>query len=201
MTTMAWTAEELKKKEAELDALALEIYAASTREIWFPFPLVAVRVLTKEQMRNGIVMPGTDQNKPLHEGIVLATWDRKVFEQSKIMEDGTRYTEQRVLHSQFKPGDHVLFPHWTGAPLGGLDEHRYRVVKEWEWKFEKDGGIYGIINHLVPDDTPRGILTDIVKDVFHEQINDEMLIALGHCIEDRLLLIDRNKPSVTLSGR
>ncbi len=133
----------------------------------------------------------------MSEGVVLATWLPKSFETSKVSEDGTRHTRVKVLHSEFSQGDHVLFPHWCGAPIPGYDPKHYRVVKEWEFDFSKDGGIIGIVNHELPDDNPRGTLESILS----ENLPPTIAGALSHKINDKLLLVDRDKHSLTLSGR
>lgn len=195
------TKEELKDKEAQLDALALDLYEASERTFTPLFPFVFVRVLQKEQTRNGIIIPGIEQNKPVHEGIVLSTWTHHTVETTKTTEQGTRFTRTVVNHSQFTPGDHVAFPHWAGAPVFGFDDKLYRVIKETEWDFSKDGGIFGTINHEHEDDVPRGILIEMLHELVGNQSQDRAIIGMAHKIEDRLQLVDRQQASVTLSGR
>jgi co-chaperonin GroES (HSP10) len=198
------TSEELQLREQEIDDLCIKLYEESQRTFTPLFPFVFIRVLTKEQVQNGIILPGIEQNKPVHEGIVLATWGEKIFEHRKVMDDGTRYTKQTVLRSQFVQGDHVCIPHWAGAPVHGFSDKHYRVVKEWEWDFSKDGGIFCTVNRIAPDEAPRGILSDMLREMlgtFVQSIPERVIEATAHRIEDRLVLLDREQHSVTLSGR
>lgn len=192
------TREEIQAIENQIDDLTVELYDNSDKQFIPQFPLVFVRVLKKEQKRGLIIAPEIEQNKPVYEGVVLATWGAKTFEHSKIDSDGNRYTKRVVRESQFSIGDHVLFPHWCGAPVNGLDDKLYRVIKETEWDFSKDGGIIGVVRHAALDDQPRGILLDIIE----EQLGQSPAsAALANKIFERLILVDRDRPSLTLSGR
>lgn len=192
------TQEDVNALERHIDNLCLLLYNGSEKQFVPQFPLVFVRVLQKEQVHNGIILQGVDQNKPLYEGVVMVTWEPKTFERGKIGADGVRYTRTVVHRSAYKPGDHVVFPHWAGAPVPGWSPDKYRVIKETEWDFSKDGGIYGIMNHNVPDETPRGLLQQILDKHLH---HPQQASAILNEIFDRLVLIDRDKPSLTLSGR
>lgn len=125
-----------ESKKALLDA-AKELYEASGRHIKCLYPWVLVRVLPKEQMwkNSGIILPdiGTGakaQNKPVHEGIVLETWKpfwKQLRKDSK--ESGQTVTSVKKA-SGLTPGDHILFPSWSGQPPGFLDDKEFRLIQE-----------------------------------------------------------------------
>jgi len=111
------------------------------------YPRILVRWLPKEQMSSGgIVLTDKDQNKPVHEGVVLAVykpfWQRKrskmepwMIEKSPAIqmdEDGK--VEMIWQECAVKPGDHVLFPHmgFGITPVWPLDggTGEFRLVEE-----------------------------------------------------------------------
>ena len=168
-------------------------------------PWCFIRVLAKEQVVNGIILPEIDQNKTVHEGIVLATW--RPWSEWRTIPGST--TVMVHHESKLKPGDHVLFPHWAGAPIYGFKEKYYRVVKEEGWKETQDGGIFATVEY--DDQKPvselekllnseKGI--ELVRRADHEKdFDQDAYNALARFIEDRFLLVDRTGASVTLSGR
>ena len=64
-----------ERREEILDLMAQELFASSSRRFVPMFPWVFVRVLPKRQtLSSGLILPPYEQNKTIHEGIVLATW-------------------------------------------------------------------------------------------------------------------------------
>lgn len=117
---------ELFKKEELLDKLAIEIlgHYKLYEHVIPTFPNVIVRVLPKEMVISGIHIVDQKTHKPTYEGIVLRTWEPKIVWPKK---EGGMPVE---FYSDLKPGDHVLFPHFAGQALPGLDEDKYRSIPE-----------------------------------------------------------------------
>lgn len=203
----------VREQESLLDALSEVIY--EQHRMFTPvYPWCFVRVLKKEQQRNGIILPATEQNKTLHEGIILAVW--KPLEYDLEM---TRHSEQHgsitTVHytpkavtkyrreSALKPGDHVLFPHWAGMPVDGFSEKQYRAIKEEGWKETQDGGIMATVEYAEKTTKPIAKLKELLKqtsmefDAYTESYEEALLSA----IDKKFLLVDRDGESVTLSGR
>jgi co-chaperonin GroES (HSP10) len=150
------------------------------------YPWIFVRVLPREQKVGSIYMvEGPKQNKPMHEGIVLATWQpcqRPV--KGKLVD----------LTPDVKPGDHVLFNHWAGLPVVGYNDKHFRIVKERDWASDKEGGIVGLVE---PDVAPEVELANELVGIMDEHAT---LPAIAKEMLKRFIIIDRNKQSVTLSG-
>lgn len=78
------------------------------------YPAVVVRVLPKEHMSGSLWLPDTAQNKPVYEGIVIRSYPPK---RTKL--DSGKYI---TLESGLEPGDHILFPHWSGEAIPWLPD-------------------------------------------------------------------------------
>lgn len=168
-----------EEKEKQLNVLAQELYASHERAFLPLYPWVFVRVLKKDQTYKGLLhLPETDQNKTIHEGIVLGTWEP------------CRRSEWR--ESQLYPGAHVLFPHWAGLPIAGYSTERYRVIREEEWKENEQGGLFAIVEYK--DESIRERLKKILAEGYAEDYAVDKIV-------DQFLLVDRDGMSVTLSGR
>lgn len=171
----------------DVNELAQRVYQESGRAFRPLFPWCFLAVLTKEQTtKAGLVLPQIEQNKTVHEAIVLATWA-----------PGEYYVKGKKAYreSTFKPGDHVLFPHWAGMPIEGFEEKHFRVVKEEEWSPSGEGGIFAKVEYDGMRNENRLTLAKI-----HAEYADSPGDMIAE-IEYRFLLIDRDKQSVTLSGR
>lgn len=174
----------LTAREEQIDALALRQYEEKNRKFTPLYPWVFVRVLPKEQtMKSGIILPAIEQNKTVHEAIVLAVWQPK-------------YVKGNQLVSSFSPGDHVLLPHWAGLPVEGFSAKHYRVVKEEGWRETQDGGIFARVDY--DEERPVFRLRDLLVG---ENLPEDMVEHLVRVLEARFLLVDREGQSVTLSGR
>jgi co-chaperonin GroES (HSP10) len=171
--------------EQRLDAVLEEAYQAFGIYIRPMFPWVLVRLCRKEQKIGGVWLPDSIQNKTLHEGIVLCTW-----QPCQRIQNG--YTLD--LSSELSRGDRVLFHHFAGVPLEGRGSG-YRLVKEVAWAVDKEGGIIAAVEggelHTRPFETLRSILADPHTSV-HEALRR---------IDEHFILVDRNATAVTLSGR
>ena len=160
------------------------------------YPWIFVRVLQREQKVGSIYMvEGPKQNKPMHEGVVLATWQpcqRPI--KGKLVD----------LSPDVKPGDHVIFNHWAGLPVVGYNDKHFRIVKERDWSTDKEGGIVGLIeSDVTPEEELTNQLIDIMKAKYPLQLLDnprQQLHALAEALLKKYIVIDRDKPSVTLSG-
>ena len=195
------------------------------------YPWVFVRVLEREQKVGSIIVSSIEQNKPVHEGVVLATWNPFVRSVSigKLTDAQLANNEPRkfddyaitgpallgaalgartrmiVMRSQFEIGDHVLFPHYAGAPIDGFTDKRYRVVSE-DCDFSTKGGIFARVDYDAPDTSAHAVARQMVLDTFAEgvvpvQHADTVAAAVMAKLEQRFMLIDREWSSVTLSGR
>ncbi len=135
-----------KEKLAEL---VTKLYQESDVTIKPTFPRLLVRLLPREQQtKGGIYLPeGEKQNKPVHEGVVLDTYEpfwqsvSKTAEWEKLKSHHVVMDEHDVVRKVWqecavKIGDHVTFAHMAFGitpvwPLdGGVGE--YRLVPEGE---------------------------------------------------------------------
>ena len=133
---------EVAEAKKQLEEAANLLYSSENREIDPLFPWVLVQILPKEQKYKGVlILPdfsGKDkaQNKPMYEGIVLKTWKPfwRHFKTNHMPDNEQSCAETREteiwVESQLQPGDHILFPHWSGQPAGFLDEKEFRLIQE-----------------------------------------------------------------------
>lgn len=183
----------LPEKMKYLDYLQEEIYQAH-REFTPMYPLVLVLVLRKQQMRkSGIVLADHEQNKPMYEGIVLATWNEKWITVGTERHNGEKLTKTKLLKSELTPGDHVIFHHWAGMPIHGFDDTRFRVVRERDWHETQQGGIIGTIEYSEPQNDP---LEELLR--CYDVCWDDVLRKAK--VRDRFIVVDRETSAVTLSG-
>jgi co-chaperonin GroES (HSP10) len=182
---MAGTVEEA---EESIKQLARRVYHLKNRTFRPLWPWVFVMTLPKDQiMQNGLYLPA-EQNKTVHEGIVLATWEPFIDKNDEWHE------------CNLELGEHVLFPHFSGMPIPGYSNMLYRVVRSEDWKENEQGGVFCTVEHkrASPVEKLRSILERLQgsSDLISSEI-DYMIEA----IEKQFLLIDRDQKSVTLSGR
>jgi co-chaperonin GroES (HSP10) len=171
----------------QIDDLINQQYQESAVSILPLFPWVLLRVCKKEQERNGIWLPDSIQNKTLHEGIVLSTW-----QPCQRIQNGHTIN----LSSELQRGDHVLFSHFAGVPLEGRGSG-YRLVKECAWAADKEGGIITTVEYKEQHTGPVEKLGKLIADWGAEEFAQEIL----KIVTKHFILVDKNTPSVTLSGR
>lgn len=178
--------------EQRLDTVLEEAYQAFGIYIRPLFPWVLVRVCHKEQKVGSVWLPDSIQNKTLHEGIVLCTW-----QPCQRIQNG--YTLD--LSSDLQRGDRVLFHHFAGVPLEGRGSG-YRLVKEVAWTVDKEGGIIARVEGFELQAKPVEKLRAIIRasSYFDDPDDGEFEVLIGE-IQEQFLLVDRNTTSVTLSGR
>lgn len=164
----AYGSSELRKREEELDKLAVEIFSnyRDYEQVVPRFPYCIVRILPKDVTIGGIYVPDVARtNKPVYEGIVLRVWEpRHIFDHKG---------QQRVLYSDLEVGDHVLFPHYAGQPLPGLNEGKYRAIPEGITR--NGGNVFGsevgVIFAKLDYTRPR------VEDVFVQLLEDKFQLT------------------------
>jgi hypothetical protein len=137
-------------EEQELDQLAIELFTKHESHFTPTHPWVLVRVLPREQKIGSLWLPdGKQQNKPVHEGIVLHTW-RPFLQQWREKRDGEWIDCERMRQSDFEIGDHVTYPWAAGMNASGWDERYYRLVPEHvraHRGIDQNGIIFGKLNY------------------------------------------------------
>jgi hypothetical protein len=155
---------QLENLEKQFSDLAQKIYESGERRFHPCYPWILIRVVPKEQKVGHIIMSenagSKEQNKPLHEGIVLNTWKPFVQSYRAFRHEGVEY--HKYMKSDFKPGDRVLFPHHSGLPVNFLDDRHYRIVREIT--SDPIGGAIGIV-HYDGDNKYKEVLDKLFSDV------------------------------------
>lgn len=123
----------VEKLEKDLSKVCQRLYevAVGGRLLQPMHPYILVRVLPKEHKTEaGIWLADTAQNKPVYEGIVLATWQPWEEEATWVLEGKSRkVTKKHVCSVQV--GDRVMFPHFEGLSMNEyLDDKYYRLIRE-----------------------------------------------------------------------
>jgi len=120
-------AQELKK---QIQDLVTELYSMDLKErVVEPiYPWHLVWILPKTTKRAGIIMP-EQQNKVVHEGIVVSSW-KPFWKKTTRVGSDSGFAYQQYIEPHLHPGDHIIFPHWSGQPAGFLDNKEYRFIKE-----------------------------------------------------------------------
>ena len=205
LTLEEWQAMSVDEKSATITKLTQDLYAQH-RQLVPKHPWILLYVLPREQKIGSLFIPQKHHKVSL-EGLVLQTWGTH-NEEKGVIEHGVCKTRVTVHRSIFKPGDHVLFPHWSGLPIPGMDEKYFRVVKEEGWSKNEEGGIYAMIDYDEQSTSSGAVLRGMLED-FEEEINTdegttnsayECSALLAAKIEDRFFLIDKQRTSVTLSA-
>lgn len=104
-----------------LSDLCLAIYMSGGQRLIPMQPFVLVRVLPKDMVSDGgIILPNVQQNKPLHEGVVLEVYRPYTVEET-IVDPKDKRKKARILRyvCPVKPGDRVAYPHYEGI------QHKY----------------------------------------------------------------------------
>lgn len=134
----------IEKLERELSKICREHYetcVGAARRLTPRYPWILVRTLPKDHITSGgILLPDTEQNKPMYEGIVIAVWKPwieyryKTISQSDATDLGFKVDKAKeTLAIQHEcdviPGERICFPHFAGTPLFGyLDDKYYRLL-------------------------------------------------------------------------
>jgi co-chaperonin GroES (HSP10) len=206
LTHERWTNASAYEKQQCITDLVQRLYAQH-RSIQPRPPWCLVYVLPREQKIGSLFIPGKHHKVSL-EGIVLATWNDWT-EEKGFIENGVQKTRVVVHQSQLNRGDHVVFPHWSGLPLPGMDEKYFRIVKELGWSRNEEGGVFATIEHDEPYTTPQAKLRDIIEDALGWGLGklsleiknmDELPGIVAAKIEQQFMLVDRTRSSVTISA-
>jgi co-chaperonin GroES (HSP10) len=192
------------EKNDRINLLVQDLYAQH-RSVLPMHPWVLVYVLPREQKLGKLFLPGSQQKVTL-EGIVLSTWAQWTEERG-FRENGVEKTRIVVHKSELSIGDHVLFPHWSGLPIPGMDETKFRVVKELGWSKNEEGGIYGVVEYSEPDTSANAKLRELLADGLLYCTKSPGTPGVGELpgliaakIEEQFLLVDRTRAGVTLSA-
>jgi len=180
--------------------LALEEYNKLNLNIVPMYPAVLIRLLPKERVsRSGLIyFPDEKVNKPVYEGIVIRSYEPKHV----LVNKGRRI----LVESGVKPGDHILFPHWSGETVPWLndvtlnvDNDEYRLVPARGvaqiGSLKEAGEIFGILQEASP----------LTKEAFHDYLNSwDREYPKSHELVDEFFekyeIIEKIKTSRTTSG-
>lgn len=189
-------------EEMELDKQVLALFDSYNYEYIPTFPSLLVRVLPREQRYGRLILPDNkSQNKPVFEGIVLRTW--KPFNKEEgFAVRGLPKSMKGPIESQFKPGDHILFPHWIGVPMLGLHEAFYRSIPETFFYGTEHGNILGILEYTKESvDTKIEAVLDWVIRSSNELDKETIHRVAKQMLADELDMVVKIKGSKTISGR
>lgn len=191
----------------ELKELVTKLYKETGLDVEPTYPRVLIRLLPKEQIsKGGIVLTDHQQNKPTHEGIVVATykpfmktitktsrenWERRRASNLIEVYDGENLDSEHVwMKAPVEVGDHVLFPHmdYGITPVWPLDDGKgdYRLVP--------DDQILGLVEYH--KERTKDWLLNFLKES-EGQKKDEVVENLL----SKASVIRADFPSATLSGR
>lgn len=180
-------------------------------------PLVLVYALPKGSAQGLIILPD-QQNKPIHEGIVLKVYKPYYKAIMRAEEIGTPHKADDIqemieICPSVEVGDHVLFPHASGVPCWPLNKNEVSGLStHGDFRFIRDditepggmlyGGIIGVIERSTND--VRKELMRILKrrqDSFLSDQDPKMLVKLVNELQDNFVIIDRTLRPLTTSGK
>jgi hypothetical protein len=180
-----------------INDLCQKLYQECGRSIKPRYPWVLVKVLPKIQKAFGLEMPAA-QNKIFYEGLVLETWDNFCITINDTHEDGRTIKHQQVMESRLKPGDHVVFPHFEGLPVGDmLDEHEFRLVHEVN-SHDMEGRCEIMAKMEYQSEPVRDQLLDMVYATRESNEPDEEIV---NGIVKRFILVPRSIEAKSVSGK
>lgn len=182
----------------ELDKLAIELFTNHENHFIPTHPWVLVRVLPREQWTGILWLPdGKQQNKPVHEGIVLQTWE-PFTQYWRQKQDGVWVDCERERKSDFAVGDHVCYPWAAGMNASGWDERYYRIVPEHvraHRGIDHNGIIFGKLEY------PRVSTEERVSKIVEEGMKARNKIgAITDLLRKNFDIIYREQYSRTTSG-
>ena len=173
------------------------------------YPGVLIRVLPKEHIsQGGIWLPDAkQQNKPIYEGIVLRTYNPY-----RLKLDNGKWV---TMVAGVDPGDHILFPHWSGEPVPWLrgasgptsaEDEEYRIIPARGFLSlvgMKDGGEpFLILNYEKEsvDQKLRTILVDLYNDAVEGEPSEAAFDHTISMIKKEFDIFVKVKASKTTSG-
>jgi co-chaperonin GroES (HSP10) len=117
----------------QLSDLCIDIYMSGGQRFIPMPPFVLVRVLPKDLISDGgIILPNQQQNKPVHEGIVLETY--RPYEEQVVLRDRwadgsyDEHVDTIIRTCPLKQGQRVAYPHYEGVPHKYLGED-YMLIR------------------------------------------------------------------------
>lgn len=118
----------------KLADLCIQIYLSGGQRFVPLPPFILIRVLPKDMVsEGGIVLPGVQQNKPVHEGIVLETY--RPYEQEVVLKrtwangNSEEYIGIRHYACDLKPGDRIAYPFYEGVAHKFLGDD-YMLIRQ-----------------------------------------------------------------------
>jgi len=185
-------------QEQELDRLAIELFTQHESHFTPMHPWILVRVLPREQFYKGLIhLPdGKQQNKPVHEGIVLATW-QPFTQQWREKRDGEWVDCERERKSDFEIGDHVTYPWAAGMDAAGWDIRYYRLVPEHvrvHRGIDNNGIIFGKLNY------PRESVADKLNLIIARAGMNSSMSQISSAILKEFDVVSKEGYSKTTSG-
>lgn len=135
----------LQNVPSELQAIEILVKAYVEKKFNYKllYPSIIVRVLPKPDHFGMLILPEAYRNKPVYEGVVMQTWEKKTIPTHK----GVITVEPSV-----KQGDVVLFHHWAGIPVPGFNDDE-------QWRILSDKSVFNKPGHL--DDPSPFCLIDL----------------------------------------
>jgi len=189
------------EESSEVQAVVNRYYAKHQVDIFPSYPYVLVRVLPKAQKigegKFGDLIAPDEHNKPIHEGIVIATFkpiwrnfkkyvirNFKNEDQSLGLEE--EVTEHIMIEAPVEPGDHIIYQHFEGIPV----EHI--IFKQPYYKSQN----YVLVNvEVKPTEGRRGILA-VLKDT-----KEDTLERLERLLDIELDKTQGKEPIISASSR
>lgn len=208
------------RTQDKLRKLVNELHDQATQSVTPRYPMILVFALPKASMQGRIYLPD-QQNKPIHEGIVLRTYN-PFYRHLRITRgvegtEGSGISEELkvLVEPSVKVGDHVIFPHASGIPVmhmnmnqhSGLSSHGdFRLIRDdiTEQGGMLYGGIMGVLEYTTDD-----LKEELKKVILNNRISNkattidipkESELKVVQAITDHFILLDRALRPRTTSG-
>lgn len=178
----------------QIQQLVTDLHSQAGVTVKPEYPFALVRVLDREQKRGLIILP-EKQKKTTIEGIVLDVF-RPFYRKVKGAQDEVE------TKSSFKPGDHILFPHYEGVPVP-IDDYAgdFRLVPEiFGFYGPERNGVFATIEYEAEKTSEwltKFIKADVARCRTMKDFDAELLAAR---IMRQAEIFPHNRTSLTVSA-
>lgn len=184
-------------EQTQIQKLVADMYESYRVEIAPYYPQVLVYVLPKATKYGSILLPEKDQNKPVHEGLVVRTYKPFWKRELRTNEKGEEEPYKEEIRCRMEVGQHVLFHHAYGAPIPRMDPE----CRGDQWRLVTESALLAVLDYK--RQKPAEVLFDLVAGKDGEAIDTKYTDEVKSEVEKFLTrwnLVEKDLTARTVSG-
>lgn len=170
------------------------VYEGVVIKTYAPKTVTITNHATSEEKRTELVAmlrkirPNSNGDDPI--------WDHYDALKAEIVKGFTHSTTLDIA-SDLQPGDHVLFPYWSGQPVPGLSEEEYRVLPDRNIfnKLKNDTGEpFAVLTYEqeTTEKTLFSIIDETLATAYDGKFDDELVAKAVDKVHQTFDLIPKN---------